>query len=158
MDNQRSLFKSILLGLAVVAGVVIYAYGFEVTKVDFSETRSERRLEVLSRILRALAHPDLMTYDVDEITVQIPFYLPCPSEPVEIEPPDTSGPYLVTDVPCASADDFVEVQGYNFPEGSRGPISFLTMSGVKLQIENFEVGESGEFQERVQLPKRQPVA
>lgn len=157
MDNQRSLLRSILLGLAVVAGVVIYAYGFEVTKVNFSETRSERRLQVLSRILRALAHPDLITYDVEEVTVQTPFYLPCPSTPVEIEPPDTSGPYLETDVPCGDAEEFVEVKGYNFPESSRGPISFLTKSGVKLQIENFSVGESGEFEARVQLPKRQPV-
>ncbi|MGD8553773.1 MAG: ABC transporter permease subunit [Anaerolineales bacterium] len=158
MDNQRSLFKSILLGLAVVAGIIVYAYGFQVTKVDFSETRSERRLQVLSRILRALAHPDLITYDVEEVTVQTPFYLPCPSEPVEIEPPDTSGPYLVTDVSCASAEEFVEVKGYNFPVGSRGPISFFTQSGVKLQIENFSVGESGEFEARVKLPNRQPVA
>jgi phosphonate ABC transporter permease subunit PhnE len=157
VKNQRSVLRSIGVGLAVVAAIVVYAYGFQVTKVDFSETRSERRLEVLSRILRALAHPDLLTHDVEEITVETPFYLPCPSQPVEIEPPDTSEPYLVTSVSCADPGEFIDINGHNFPQDSRGPISFLAASGVKLQIENFTTDDNGEFEVRAQLPKRQPV-
>jgi phosphonate ABC transporter permease subunit PhnE len=157
VKNQRSVLRSIGVGLAVVAGIVVYAYGFEVTKVDFSETRSERRLEVLSRILRALAHPDLLEYDVDEITVNTPFYLPCPSQPIEVEPPDSSRPYLETSVPCAGPGEIIDIRGYNFPQDSRGPISFLAASGVKLQIENFSTDANGEFEVRAQLPNRQPV-
>jgi phosphonate ABC transporter permease subunit PhnE len=157
MKNQRSLLRSIGLGLAVVLGLVIYAYGFQVTKVNFSETRSERRLTVLSRILRALAHPDLFEYDVEETIIATPIYLPCPSGEFEIAEPDRSEPYLLTDVPCADAGQVVSIEGYNFPPGARGPVNFVASSGVSLQLSNFIVDENGYFEVDVKLPNRQPV-
>ena len=41
MKPNRSLGKSIALGLAILLGLVVYAYGVSVTKVNFEETRSE---------------------------------------------------------------------------------------------------------------------
>ena len=63
MKTQRSLLKSILLGVGILFVLVIYAYGFQVTKVNFRETSEERRLTQLTRILRALAHPDIIEYE-----------------------------------------------------------------------------------------------
>jgi phosphonate ABC transporter permease subunit PhnE len=157
VNKKRSLLSSIGLGVAVVVGLVIYAYGFQVTKVNFSETRSEKRLAVLSRILRALAHPDLITYDVEETIIGAPIYLPCPAGEFEIEAPDRSGPYLLTDVPCADAGAFISIEGYNFPPGAVGPVNFLAASGVQLQLANFTVEEDGSFKSTVKLPNRQPV-
>ncbi|MCJ7824064.1 MAG: hypothetical protein MUP44_04145, partial [Anaerolineales bacterium] len=155
--KKRSLIRSVGLGFAVVLAVVIYAYGFQVTKVNFSETRSERRLTVLSRLLRALAHPDLITYDVEETIIRSPIYLPCPTGEVEIAEPDHSGPYLLTDLACANAGEFISIEGHNFPPGAHGPINFLAASEVQLQLGNFTVDENGDFEGRVKLPNRQPV-
>jgi phosphonate ABC transporter permease subunit PhnE len=157
MKKKRSLIRSIGLGLAVVLGLVIYAYGFQVTKVNFSETRSERRLVVLSRILRALAHPDLFAHETEDTIVSTPIYLPCPEGEIEIEEPDRSSPYLLTDIPCASAGEAVLVQGFNFPPGAHGPINFFATSGVQLQVANFVVNNQGQFEVLIILPNRQPV-
>jgi phosphonate ABC transporter permease subunit PhnE len=157
MKTQRSLLKSIVLGLGVVLVLVVYAYGFQVTKVNLKETRSEQRLVVLTRILRALAHPDIITYEQEEVSVEVPIYLPCPEEKITIPEPDKTGPYLVIDVACAASNEFVLVEGYNFESGSKGPINFITISGAKLQLNNFETNANGYFQVSVQMPNRQPV-
>jgi len=158
MKTQRSLLRSILLGLAILLVLVIYAYGFQVTKVNFKETSSERRLTQLTRILRALAHPDIFEYEQEEVDVVVPIYLPCPDPVPDIPEPDTSGPYMVTDVSCAASKEFILLEGVNFQPGSRGPINFVAASGAKRQLENFVADENGYFQVSVQMPTRQPVA
>jgi phosphonate ABC transporter permease subunit PhnE len=158
MKKQRSPLKSIGLGLAVLLILVVYAYGFQVTKVNFKETSSERRLTQLTRILRALAHPDIFEYEQEEVNVEVPIYSPCPDTEIVIFEPDKSGAYLVTDVLCVSSKEFVNVEGFNFPPGAKGPINFLTASGAILQLGNFEVDANGSFQVRIQMPTRQPVA
>lgn len=158
MKKQRSLIKSIGLGLGVLVILVVYAYGFKVTKVNFKETSSEVRLKQLTRILRALAHPDIIEFEQEETHVDAPIYLPCPEGGVELPEPDKSGPYLVTDVACAESKESVIVEGNQLPPGSKGPINFLTASGAKIQVGKFIVDRNGTFQVSVRLPTRQPIA
>jgi len=158
VKKQRSLFKSIGLGLGILLVLVVYAYGFQVTQVDFAETSSEVRLTQLSRILRALAHPDIIEFEQEETIAKTPIYLPCPEGGLELPEVDTSEPYLVTDVACAESKENVIVEGYHLPSGSKGPIHFLTASGANLQLGNFVVAGDGTFRESVRMPTRQPVA
>ena len=136
---------------------MVFAYGFQVTKVNFEETRSERRLTQLTRIIRALAHPDIFEFEQEEVYVEAPVYLPCPDGDVDYPEPDTSGPYLILDPYCNDAGEIITVQGENFSPGTKGPINFIPPSGVSLTIGNFEVDSDGSFNTKVELPKRQPV-
>jgi phosphonate ABC transporter permease subunit PhnE len=157
MKKSRSLGRSIGLGLAVFAGLMVYAYGFQVTKVNLEETRSERRQTQLIRILRALAHPDLVEYEQDEFEVNAPILLGCPAGGVDFPEPDTSGPYMILDPPCADPKGEVMVEGFNFQPNTRGPISFIPPSEVTLQLGNIEADETGHFQITVKLPNRTPI-
>ncbi|HMN60263.1 MAG TPA: hypothetical protein PJ988_07860, partial [Anaerolinea sp.] len=71
MKPSKQLLRSLGLGLGVIFAVVVYAYGFQVTKVNLAETRSERRQIQLVRILRALAKPDLVTFQQQEFVVDL---------------------------------------------------------------------------------------
>jgi phosphonate ABC transporter permease subunit PhnE len=157
VKKQRSLLKSIGLGLGILVVLIVYAYGFKVTKVNFAETSSEVRLTQLTRILRALAHPEIIEFEQEETIVEAPIYLPCPEGGVELHEPDASGPYLMTDVACAESKENVIVEGYQLPPGSKGPINFLTASGAKIQLGKFVVAGDGTFREIVRMPTRQPV-
>ena len=44
---KPSLTRSLLLGLFVVVAILVFAYGFQVTNVNFEKTRSEQRLTQL---------------------------------------------------------------------------------------------------------------
>jgi phosphonate ABC transporter permease subunit PhnE len=158
MKKKPSFARSFIAGLAVVAAIIVLAYGFQVTKVNFKETQSEQRLTQLTRIIRALAHPKILEYDKEEVFIEAPIYLPCPEGDVSIPEPDTSGPYLILDPPCNDAEQSIVVYGHNFMPGSKGPINFMPPSGVSLTLGNFETDAEGYFEENVKLPNRQPVA
>ena len=90
MQREKSLIRSAGFGLAILLGMIVYAYGFNVTKVNFETTRSEKRLTQLSRIMRALAHPTLFVYEKEELEVTAPIYLPCPKNHVSDHKPNMS--------------------------------------------------------------------
>ena len=59
MVKQSSPMRSLRLVLFILAAVLIYAYGFQVTNVNLDEIQSEVRQTRLVRIIRALFQPDL---------------------------------------------------------------------------------------------------
>jgi phosphonate ABC transporter permease subunit PhnE len=160
MENKKpSLLRSLGTALAVVVGIVVFAYGVQVTDVNFETTQSENRLTQLRRVIRALVRPDIVEYETIDTDTEIPFYLPCP-EGVTLEEPqidDPNQPYLTASAYCADVYDLIQVKGYNFAPYSRGPLNFITASGVKKQLGNFETDGNGFFEMEVEIPKRQPV-
>ncbi|MCJ7717037.1 MAG: hypothetical protein MUO54_11040, partial [Anaerolineales bacterium] len=160
MENKKpSLLRSLGTALGVFLILVVFAYGVQVTDVNFETTRSPERLTQLKRVIRALVQPDIIEYETEDTDVEIPFFLPCPEDQeIEIPEPDTSQPYLTANVYCASPKENVIIQGYNFTPNSRGPLRFVTTSTVKKPLGNYEANAEGYFQMAVEIPTRQPVA
>ena len=154
MKKQRSLLKSILLGLAILVTLVIYAYGFQVVKVNLDEMGDPVRQTQLTRILRALARPDIFTYDKDEFIVSLPVYTPCPTDGIPLRETDTSGPYMVMTPACADPEAEVTVEGFNFEPNTQGPLNFIPPSGVSLQRGTIKTDSDGHFVITIELPKR----
>ena len=160
MNKKSSPLKSLTIGLATVAVLIVIAYGFSITKINFEETRSERRVASLTRILRALAHPHIFDYEYNEVDVEIPFYLGCPEGGVDMPEVDRSSAFIIANVACAEPGATITVEGYNFQENSSGPINFIGFSaeapdGVPLQMGDFQADAQGNFVAEVTIPKRQ---
>lgn len=160
MKKDSSPLKSLTVGLVTLLVLIVLAYGFSVTKINFEETRSERRVASLTRILRALAHPKLFDYEYQVVDVQIPFYLGCPEGGVEPPEVDRSGAFILTSAACGEPGGTIVVEGYNFQENSSGPINFIGFSpeapdGVPLQMGEFQADAQGNFRVEVTLPRRQ---
>ena len=156
-QDKPSLKKSLITGFAVVLAILVLAYGFQVTKVNFEETRSETRLTQLTRIIRALAHPEIFEFEKVEANIETAIYLPCPEGEMDIPEPNRNGPYIELDPSCAGAKEFIIVKGYNFEPDAKGPINFIPPSGASLTIGDYETDSEGNFEQSVQLPNRQPV-
>jgi len=161
MNNKKSSpWKSIQIGLAVLFGLFVYAYGFDVTKVNLEELRSERRQESLTRVTRTLAQPDLITYDKKEAIVNSPLYVPCPADNnlSNIPTADTSTPYLVIEPACGNPGETVQVEGFNFPPNITGPIRFVPgndpLNVVALGRESIKTDSDGHFTTSFVLPDR----
>src|SRR5690606_38222096 len=114
MNKKSSPIRSLAVGLATLLVLVVFAYGFSVTNINFEETRSERRVASLTRILRALAHPKIFDYQFESVDVEIPFYLGCPEGGVEVPDVDRSGAFILTNVGCAEPKGTIVVEGHNF--------------------------------------------
>ena len=160
MKNKKpSFLRSLAIGLTAVVVIIIFAYGVQVTDVNFETTRSEDRLTQLRRVLRLLARPDIIEYETIDTEVEVPFYLPCPEgQDVSLPEPDRDGPYLVPSQPCGTAESTITLEGYNFAPNTRGPLDFITASGVKKNLGTYQSDSSGYFITEVELPNRQPVA
>jgi len=160
MTKNSSPLKSITVGLYTLLVLIILAYGFTVTNINFEETRSERRVASLTRILRALAHPKIFEYEYEIVDVEVPFYLGCPEENVAIPEVERSGAFIITSVRCAEPKETIVVEGYNFQENSSGPINFIGFSvdapdGVPIQMGSFQADAQGHFRVEVTIPNRQ---
>ena len=158
-NKKASPWKSIQLGLAILAGLFIYAYGFQITKVDLEDLRSERRQESLIRVMRALAKPEIFAYDQQEEVINAPVYVTCPAAgaPV-VEEPDKSGAYILVTPICANPGEKVRIEGFNFAPKTTGPLRFVPGSDpgniVELGRDNIETDDSGHFIFDFTLPKR----
>lgn len=155
--GKSSPWKSLQVGLAVLAGLIVYAYGFQVTRVDLEDLRSERRQESLVRVMRALARPELFSYDQAVETINAPVYVTCPAGG-ELPEPDISGPYLVIEPACAEPGETVQIQGFNFAPNTSGPLRFVPGSDpsnvVELGRDNVITDASGNFVFEFTLPNR----
>lgn len=154
MKNKKSLLRSIGLGIAILVALITYAYGFKVTKVNLAETKSERRQTQLIRILRALAKPDILEYDKEQVKIQIPFYVPCPEGGFSPEIVDKTSAHFEPDAYCADPGTKMIFRGTNFEPNVSGPINFLPPSGVTLRMGAFETDENGDFEVSVTIPRR----
>lgn len=160
-DNKKksSPWKSIQLGLAILAGLVVYAYGFQITRVDLEDLRSERRQQSLVRVMRALAKPEIFAYEQQEEVINTPVYVTCPpgGAPV-VEEPDKTRAYVVVTPTCANPGEQVRVEGFNFAPNTTGPLRFVPGSDpantVTLGRDNVETDATGHFIYDFTLPKR----
>jgi len=160
-DNKKktSPWKSLRLGLVVLAGLLVYAYGFQITQVDLEDLRSERRQESMVRVLRALAKPEIFAYDQDVETINSPVYVTCPAGNAPVfEEPDKTGPYLVITPTCANPGESVQVEGFNFAPNTAGPLRFVPGNDpsnvVAIGRDNVETDDAGHFIFDLTLAKR----
>src|SRR5918996_1783801 len=159
-SNKPSPWKSLQIGLAVLVIMIIYAYGFEITKIDLEELRSERRQTSLVRVTRALAQPDIFEFEQEEEALTAPIYIPCPPSGVTPAEPPVSGPYITVTPACAAPGETVTVEGFNFSPNTSGPVRFVPgndpANPVQLGRDTAQTDAQGHFIVALELPDDRP--
>ncbi len=145
-----------MVALAIIAGVVVYAYGFSATNVDISQIKAETRLAQLTRVVRALARPDLVTYERTDTNTDAPIYMPCP--PGGFTPPkvDQYSRHITIEPACVNPGDPITVHGENFSPNARVTLYMVPPSGDLNLIlgQQFVADETGSFTETLDTRER----
>lgn len=153
--DGRSGRRLLWVVIAVLAGLVVYAYAFEKTQVSLDKITDETRQESLFRVLRALGNPDLLTYESAETAIGIDYLVPCPSGGFQPEPAEETGPEISVNPPCADPRDEVTVSGTGLLPNTGVRIFFIPPNGIRLRLaDNVRTDSSGSFEEVVRLPNR----
>ena len=147
--------RTLTIALLIIVAFVVYAYGFSVTQVNLAELGMQSRQEALTRIMRALAHPDFITFDQEQVEVNATVYVPCPAGGAPAPTPAPTGPTMTVTPNCGDPRAEVVVEGFGFAPDSRGVLNFIPESGVLLQIGRFETDGAGYFNTTVQLRDRE---
>jgi len=155
--KPRGWRRSLYILIAILVAFVVYAFAFAKTDVSLEEIQSETRQEQLFRILRALARPDLVTYDRDDLVVTADAYVPCNgSEPVPASAAPT-GESITISPTCAAPGEPFTVTGSGYEPGARVTVNFVPISdfAIVLPQGRVDVAEDGTFSLSFEAPDRQ---
>ena len=146
--------------ILILGGLIVFLlYGVAVqkTRVDLAEIQSAQRRVSLVRIMRALAHPNLITYDTEAVAISADVLVPCP-DGGEVPPVDTSqSTYLLVTPSCIAPGDTVTIEGHGFEPESEGTIEFRPDSDfdVTRRIGTFTADADGNFATTAEVPNRE---
>jgi len=131
MQNQNNLpparrfFRIFLLTVGLI---IIFAYGFQVTKINLEEPKQANRQSQLVNVLRALARPDLLAYETERLQIDAPVFIPCPATAANLPPATPSapgGPSISLPAPCAEPGSAMAVAGTGFNPADEVFLYFL---------------------------------
>jgi phosphonate ABC transporter permease subunit PhnE len=137
--------------LGIVAAVVTYALAFDYTEVDLEAASSETRQASLTRIVRALARPELVTYDTTEVVRDLDVAAPCgPATPV------TSSEGISIAPSCASPGETMTVSGEGFAPGEVVTVNWIPNADVEIYLPmvRTQADDSGDFAIDFEVPDR----
>ncbi len=161
-QNPRPIWHSLGTFLVVAIILIVYAYGFQVTKVDLEKPKEERRQIQLTNIIRGLAQPRLFEYPEQRLEIDAPVIMPCNPQ-VQLPPVDKSGRYIEVSPNCVELGGKVTVNGYNFKPGETVYLFFIPEApSVQEQVElrlaenPIEVNSQGQFTYVATMRKDRP--
>ncbi len=148
---ERGARRRFLIVLAIVGAIVTYALAFDYTEVDLEAAASPARQESLTRIMRALARPELVTYDTTEVVRDLDVAAPCGP------PTPTSSVGGVTVAPaCAAPGETMTVTGEGFAPGEVVQVNWIptTDENVFLAMGRTRADDAGDFTVEFEVPDR----
>lgn len=145
--RDLNLRRWFVTGFLTVLAIVVYVIGYQVTEIDPVKLFSS--LSKSQKILTALFHPDLVTRETTNTTLDIVYPVPCGSaEPAQLP---TSGPRIIPSVGCANPRDVITLQGFNMAPNNDVKISWLLPDGGVLFSTLATTDATGSFSTDVQV-------
>ncbi len=158
--HRKGWRRALTLTIIVLSVFVVYAFAFAKTDVSLEEIQSETRQEQLFKILRALAHPNLITYDKRDVVITTDVFVPCDGQnPSQASASEEGG--TVTVAPnCANPGDEISVTGTGFQPGQRAIVDFVPVSdfGIFLPMGRTDILDDGTFELTFLAPERESDA
>ena len=113
---------------------------------------SETRQPSLTRILRALARPELVTYDQERVITELDVAIPCGAAT-----PVTSSGGISISPTCAAPGEIVTITGSGFEAGERVTLSFVpdTEFDITLPLRTINADDVGSFTLDAEMPDRE---
>ncbi|MFO7322577.1 MAG: ABC transporter permease subunit [Chloroflexota bacterium] len=160
-QRRRSALRTLLIILAVAAGLLIYSYGWTVTRINLDEPQEERRLTNVQNALRELLSPNLFTQDYEIARQNAVITMGACPEDLPAEPPVLTGtePVVAVYPPCGTRGDRIKVYGANFAPNSLSQIRWTPPTGdsrpreiLETGRETFTTGPDGTFEVTIEVP------
>ena len=156
LEPKRGFKRTLIFILAMVFGVIVYAYGFDVTRVNLDEIKSETRQTQLVRVLRSLARPDLMTYERVSTPTDAAFAMPCPAGGFIPDEVDENARHITVEPACVEPGGKITVRGANFSANARGTLVQVPPAGdLELRLAEFQVDGNGDFEITINTRERE---
>ncbi|HEX6298892.1 MAG TPA: ABC transporter permease subunit [Acidimicrobiia bacterium] len=152
-QRRRPLRRTLWMVIGLVAGFVVYAYGFQVVDVRLDRIGDPVRQARFSNVIRALGQPDLLTYETVDTAIDVEFAMPCPAG--GFTPAASDGEATISVSPaCANPRDTVTITGEGFRANETINVSFVPPNGIELRVAQMRTASDGTFSAEATLPNR----
>ena len=158
--QENSLMRIFGRVAIVVAVVIVYAFGLQVTEVDLKKPQEAKRQEQLTNILRGLARPDLLAFETDRLEIEAPIIVPCLGSAPAWPAAQPDQPVISLSKTCADPGETITVSGSGFERGENVFIFFVPYVAdkaneveLKLADSAVPVGLDGSFTAEVELKR-----
>lgn len=152
--KRRPLRRSLWIVVGLIAGFVVYAYGFQVVDVDLDPIGDPVRQSRFTNVIRALGSPDLLTYETAATDIDVEFAMPCPGGGFSAAASSGGAASISVEPGCADPRGTVSVSGEGFRSNESINVVFVPPSGVELRIAQARTDADGNFTVTAQLPNR----
>ncbi|MFQ6101098.1 MAG: ABC transporter permease subunit [Anaerolineae bacterium] len=143
--KPRPVLRTVLYAALIIVGVLVYAYGWQVTDINLEVPQEEDRQEQVVRALRGLLSPDLFERDKQSQVAYAHFLVPCDDGP-PTQPEVAEGqPYIVLSPDCGAANDEIAIEVFNFHPYSDGFVRWTPPGRSTRTLNKFRTDGDGHF-------------
>lgn len=152
-DKNRKRNTTIRTIIFIIAGVLLYAYAFQVTDVNLEEPLRPRRQENLVSLIREMARPDFFDFDEETRSTNLTIRMPCPEVP-QASQITIEGRFVLFSPNCASTtQDILTVMGEGFQPNVRGIIRWYPAEATTTRtLVDFRADDEGNFSVSFTMP------
>lgn len=158
--RSRRALRRLLILLAVAAGLIIFAYGWTDTDIDFTVPQEPQRQTNVGNALRELLSPNVFTQEYEVENTTTTFVMGCPDGFTAPEIAASGDPYIIVTPACGSSGDIVTIEGRNFAPDGLARVNWIAVDGerrirqiVGSSENNFVTLADGTFRVEVEVPR-----
>ena len=148
--RPRTWLSTLITIFTIVLLLVVYAYGWRVTKIDLVSLITDAR--DVAPIINALLQPRLLEQELTSQAARVNFWVPCPRPAPTPAPLAESVPHLVISATCGEIGDVVTVEGYNFRPSSEGILRWVVINSRSF-LTRLDTNENGYFTHTFAVPE-----
>lgn len=148
--SVKTTLRRLLIVLAVAAGVILYAYGWQVTDINLEAAQEETRQDSVTRALRELLSPNIFAQDAETETFEASFIYDCASG--EGQPVVAEGASIRLTPACGVGRDRIVVEGSGFTPGTDTELHWVPPEGQRRPLGSVLTDSTGSFQTEVTIP------
>jgi phosphonate transport system permease protein len=148
--RPKGVFPSWRFIVGLLVAIVVYAYGWRVTKINLGDlvTGAPDIVHIVTQIVQ----PDLLTRDRAYQSAEAYFQIPCSSSPPSQMPVSETEPYLVLSQTCGQPGEPLSVEGLNFRPDTRGTLRWVPPGGTTRSLQHFNTDSEGHFALGISVP------
>ncbi len=140
--NSGPSKSTVIRNILIIAFLILaFGYSYKVTELDLF--RLARDLPKGGKIVRSFMTPELFTHEYQNTVIELAFPVPCGAAP-EAEVVST-GPRLVSSVPCAEKRAKFNLEGYDLAPNSEVLIRWKFPNDTELNITRVQTDAEGHF-------------
>jgi phosphonate ABC transporter permease subunit PhnE len=153
MEKQpRSVIRIVIYVVLILAGILIYAYGWQITDINLEAPQNKTRQKQVVRALRGLLSPDLFERDEESHVAYAHFLVPCAGSPPPQPEVAEGEPYITLSPYCGETKDQITIEGFNFRPYSSGFVRWTRPGGNARSLGQVRTDRAGHFKNQLRVP------